>query len=51
MSGTREFHDLATGGAYFEGPRWRDGRWWVSDLHRKGVYTSAPGGVIAQRAD
>ena len=22
------------GGAFFEGPRWRDGRWWVSDFYR-----------------
>lgn len=27
---------LATGGNYFEGARWHDGRWWVSDIY-KGV--------------
>lgn len=39
---------LATGGAYFEGPRWRDGKWWVSDLYRKGIYTYTPDGVQEQ---
>ena len=32
-----DIQTLATGGAYFEGPRWRDGLWWVSDLQRKGI--------------
>jgi sugar lactone lactonase YvrE len=34
-------HELSTlleGGAYFECPRWRDGRWWVSDFYRHAVY-------------
>ncbi|MFE3059942.1 SMP-30/gluconolactonase/LRE family protein [Nocardia sp. NPDC059239] len=35
---------LAAGGAYFEGPRWHEGLWWVSDLYRKGVYTYSPEG-------
>lgn len=25
------------GGAFFEGPRWRDGTWWVSDFYRRRV--------------
>jgi len=25
----RELGTLLEGGAFFEGPRWRDGRWWV----------------------
>jgi sugar lactone lactonase YvrE len=29
---------IVTGGSYFEGPRWHDGLWWVSDLHRRGIY-------------
>lgn len=33
---TRPLTTLATGGNYFEGPRWHDGRWWVSDIY-KGV--------------
>ena len=28
---------LLTGGAFFEGPRWHDGRWWVSDFYRRVV--------------
>ncbi|MEV6985925.1 SMP-30/gluconolactonase/LRE family protein [Sphaerisporangium sp. NPDC051017] len=34
-----ELQTLATGGAYFEAPRWHDGLWWVSDLYRKGIFT------------
>ena len=30
---------LLEGGAFFEGPRWHDGRWWVSDFYREAVYT------------
>jgi hypothetical protein len=33
------FDTLAGGGAFFEGPRWHDGRWWVSDFYREAVYT------------
>jgi len=28
---------LLTGGAFFESPRWHDGRWWVSDFFRRHV--------------
>jgi sugar lactone lactonase YvrE len=28
---------LLDGGAFFEGPRWREGRWWVSDMFRRVV--------------
>ena len=35
---------LADGGCFFEGPRWRDGRWWVSDFYRHGVFTVTPDG-------
>jgi sugar lactone lactonase YvrE len=28
---------LLEGGSFFEGPRWRDGRWWVSDFFRHRV--------------
>src|SRR5919112_4089344 len=41
-------HELSTlleGGAFFEGPRWRDGRWWVSDFYRGIVVTVTPDGV------
>src|SRR3954466_5843794 len=33
---------LFEGGSFFEGPRWRDGRWWVSDFYRHGVFTVTP---------
>jgi sugar lactone lactonase YvrE len=42
--GTRELRTLVEGGAYFEGPRWHEGRWWVSDFYRYGVYAIDPGG-------
>ncbi len=35
----RSFRTLLEGGAFFEGPRWRDGRWWVSDMYRHAVFT------------
>jgi sugar lactone lactonase YvrE len=30
---------LLDGGAFFEGPRWHEGRWWVSDFYRRAVFT------------
>jgi sugar lactone lactonase YvrE len=30
---------LLDGGAFFEGPRWHAGRWWVSDFYRHAVFT------------
>ena len=41
----RELSTLLEGGAFFEGPRWREGRWWVSDFYRRGVYTVTPDGA------
>jgi sugar lactone lactonase YvrE len=38
MSG-RTLTPLLEGGAFFEAPRWHDGRWWVSDFYRQAVYT------------
>jgi sugar lactone lactonase YvrE len=35
---------LLEGGAFFEGPRWRDGRWWVSDFYRRAVFSVTPEG-------
>ena len=29
----RELATLFEGGSFFEGPRWHDGRWWVSDFY------------------
>ena len=40
----RAFTTLLEGGAYFEGPRWRDGHWWVSDMYRHAVFTVTPDG-------
>ena len=34
---------LVDGGAFFECPRWHDGRWWVSDFYR-GVFSFEPDG-------
>ncbi|MGA8745044.1 MAG: SMP-30/gluconolactonase/LRE family protein [Solirubrobacterales bacterium] len=43
-------HELTTlleGGAFFEGPRWHEGRWWVSDFYQHTVTTVAPDGSTA----
>jgi sugar lactone lactonase YvrE len=41
----RELSTLLEGGSFFEGPRWRDGRWWVSDFYRGTVSTVTPDGT------
>ena len=33
----RTLKTLVEGGTFFEGPRWHDGRWWVSDFYRHQV--------------
>jgi hypothetical protein len=43
----RELTTLFEGGAFFEGPRWREGRWWVSDFYGHVVMTVAPDGAAA----
>ncbi len=35
---------LLTGGSFFEGPRWHDGRWWVSDFYTHLVRAIDPDG-------
>ena len=40
----RALATLLEGGAFFEGPRWHEGRWWVSDFYRQAVYTVATDG-------
>jgi sugar lactone lactonase YvrE len=40
-----ELRTLLEGGAFFEGPRWRDGRWWVSDFYRGTVSAVTPAGA------
>lgn len=39
MTSQRTLTQLVEGGNYFECPRWRDGRWWVSDFYRHAVLT------------
>ena len=42
---------LATGLAFGEGPRWRDGRLWFSDFYRHAVFTLDMDGVEAKVVD
>ena len=44
----RKLETLLEGGAFFEGPRWRDGRWWVSDFYRHLVLTVEPSGAAEE---
>src|SRR5829696_4427310 len=37
--GERRLDVLLEGGAFFEGPRWHERRWWVSDFYRHVVVT------------
>jgi sugar lactone lactonase YvrE len=39
-----QLHTLLEGGAFFESPRWHDGRWWVSDFYRHLVLSVSEGG-------
>jgi len=42
---SREFHQFHEGGAFFESPRWHEGRWFLSDFYRRQVVTvGADGG-------
>lgn len=41
----RDIQVLYEGGGFFEGPRWHDGAWWVSDFYRHQVATYAPDGT------
>lgn len=45
----RDVQVLYEGGGFFEGPRWRDGLWWVSDFYRHQVATYAPDGTETVR--
>lgn len=42
---TRQLTTLLDGGHFFEGPRWRDGHWWVSDFYAHHVLKIAPDGT------
>ncbi len=46
--GERVLRTLVEGGAYFEAPRWHEGRWWVSDFYRYGVFAITPAGDAEQ---
>jgi hypothetical protein len=37
----RSLRTLLEGGTFFEGPRWHEGRWWVSDFYRHLMLTVA----------
>jgi sugar lactone lactonase YvrE len=39
---------LLTGGAFFESPRWHDGRWWFSDFFRRHVLAVDPEGGVEE---
>ena len=39
-----ELATLLEGGSFFDGPRWHDGRWWVSDFFRERVVAVDPSG-------
>jgi sugar lactone lactonase YvrE len=41
----RSLHTLLGDGAFFESPRWHEGRWWVSDFYRHLVLTVDPDGT------
>ena len=43
-----ELSTLFEGGYFFEGPRWRDGRWWVSDFYGHLVRAIDPGGAAEE---
>jgi sugar lactone lactonase YvrE len=42
---TRTIEPFASGGTYFEAPRWHDGRWWVSDVFAGVVQSYMPDGA------
>ncbi len=44
----RGLRTLYEGGSFFEGPRWRDGRWWVSDMHAHVVLAIDPDGKVEE---
>jgi sugar lactone lactonase YvrE len=43
-----DIRSLLKNGHFFEGPRWRDGRWWVSDFYRQAVLAVTPDGRAEQ---
>lgn len=45
----RDVQVLFEGGCFFEGPRWRDGVWWVSDFYRHQIATYGTDGTETVR--
>src|SRR5207247_8578639 len=43
---TTDLRVVADGFHFLEGPRWRDGRLWVSDMHGQRVVTVTPDGIV-----
>ncbi|MFP5372584.1 MAG: SMP-30/gluconolactonase/LRE family protein, partial [Actinomycetes bacterium] len=43
--GDRRFRTVLEGGSFFEGPRWHEGSWWVSDFYRHTVSTVTQDGA------
>jgi sugar lactone lactonase YvrE len=41
----RQIRTVLEGGSYFEGPRWHEDSWWVSDFYRRTVSTVTPDGT------
>ena len=48
---TKQLETFAEGFVFLEGPRWRDGRLWVSDAFGKVVYTVTGDGVRTKIID
>ena len=44
----RELRTVLDGGRFFEGPRWHEGAWWVSDFYRHAVYRVTPDGAATR---
>ena len=49
--GEHRLDTLLEGGAFFEGPRWHEGRWWVSDFYREAVAHFGPVSTMIERDD
>lgn len=47
----RDLTTLSDGGCFFEGPRWHDDRWYVSDFYRHGIFTVTTDGTETQIAE
>jgi sugar lactone lactonase YvrE len=43
---TRRLEELVSGGTFFEGARWREGRWYASDFYANRVVAVGPGGGV-----